>query len=251
MEALRVLWHIEGWLLFFAPFLMLAFAINRGTLHRRINYNAITASFFTASLLVFAYLTNSLDDIVNFSLVDGDQTLLVRTGVFSIFSLTGAIVITYQLGEDTLDAIYHGFMIVSAQVTWFLAAKSVDHVFFWSYQAISSAMLLFLHIIMESRNGECLNSSYGNSLLLVFFLYVFVFFLFTALGPWFLGEISLVAQESVLVVVDIFYFFYFSCGISHYGGEALNANKLGLRPGCTNNKTPKQIEKLADIIRSN
>jgi len=127
MSALRVLWHVEGWLLFFAPLITLVFAINRGNLLRRINYHTITASFVTASLFVFGFLTDSLDDVVNFQLVEGDQDLIARMGVSLIFLVAGVVTITYQLGEDTLDALYHVFMVLSAQITWFLAAKSANY----------------------------------------------------------------------------------------------------------------------------
>jgi len=250
MSALRVLWHVEGWLLFFAPLITLVFAINRGNLLRRINYHTITASFVTASLFVFGFLTDSLDDVVNFQLVEGDQDLIARMGVSLIFLVAGVVTITYQLGEDTLDALYHVFMVLSAQITWFLAAKSEDHVPFWSYQAISTTILLLAHLIMESRNRECANPSYGNTLLLTYILYAFVFFLFTSLGPWFLEEISMVAQQSVLVVADILFICYFLFGVLHYGGEALIVNNSGLKPGCTNNKAKGSIEQLAITLHS-
>jgi hypothetical protein len=249
-SALQVLWHVEGWLLFCTPLFTILFAINRGSLLRRINYHVITATIVTASLLVFGFLTDSLDDIVNFELVEGDQELLVRMGVSSIFLLSGAVALTYQIGEDTLDALYHAFMVASAQIAWFLAAKSTDHVPFWSYQAISTSILLFAHLITESKNSQCMNPSYGNSLLLTYTLYTFFFFLFTSLGPWFLEEISLVAQQSVLVVVDVLFICYFLFGVLHYGGEALVSNNTGLRPGCTEGKSSSELKQLVVTLHT-
>jgi len=243
-DALHVLWQVEGWLLFFAPFLTLVFAITRGNLLRRINYHIITSAFFTASLLVFGFIQGALDDIIQFELVEGDQELLVRLGVSLVFLLAGVVTLTFQIGEDVLDALYHAFMVLSAQAAWMLAVKSDEYTHFWIYQAISTSFLLFLHLITESRNLECANPSYGNSLLLVYTLYTLCFFLFTALGPWFLQEISMVAQQSVLVVADIIFICYFLLGVLHYGGEALVSKNTGLRPGCTEGVTKSSIEQI-------
>ena len=237
-------------MIFSAPFIAALFAVNRGTLLRRINYHVLTASFNTVSLLVFSLLTNSIDDVINFTLVDGDQQLLVSNLVFLVFGIASVVSITYQLGEDTVDARYHVFMVLIAQASWVLAAKSTDHVFFWSYQALMTTFLLFVHLLLESRNSECKNPAYGNALLCNFFVYFFVFYLFTALGPWFWDIISMAAQRAVLMVADLAFIAFVLFNIMHYGGEAFIANNFKMQPGIAQRKNSTELTHLEYILHT-
>lgn len=230
-ESIKPVYWV-GWVFFcIISTLCWIFGSHRGSPVRKINFHTVTLTLWFVTTWYGAGSVGALcgmDSAANPGIMDFSPVRLLSF-VFLLSSCS--VLITFKLNESTIDVIIHLIVSIATQIFFWIAITIDQNRIYWATTSLWFAFLLIWHIYSESKAEHCDNPRFALAFLWSLIIYILCYYVAIFCGPWFADIISLLAQEIILLFIDIVFGARMLYTMEHYGwSEKLSSTKL-VSPG--------------------
>lgn len=218
--------YVIGWALFtLISFFAYIFGKRRTGAPGGAIYHTVSFSIYLVTLLYSAgsYGVGCLSD---WERDDGQTDIsLVRYLIVLVQITSFAVICAYDHNKDIFLTVVHVAMCFLCVFLWIFSALSYEenHRFFWGWSSIALSVTLALHVFLEpSQFTHSRYPAYKRLITFSVIVYTALNYVIVLWGPLYTEFVSSLAQEIILLVLDVLSSSLVFITVSHYSWAIFN-----------------------------